>query len=405
MLGSFLDSTGRWSLDFSGGEPTIYPGFADFCVRLARAGHEVNFFSNGIVPFQDVFPGDTIHSVNRVTFSYHLAHDQHEKHMQTLEHNIDYLLRHNVGVAINYVLFPKHKSTPKELRERFDKPGIRLQFHAFQGEVDGKQYPFAYSEEAKARFNEVGDIRARFLMENGYFLPTFKKCRAGNEIFYIALRTGGIYTCEQIQQRELANFEQSTAAADFHANRSPEPLPCPAKRCTCRNTIDQERFLHSHDRWDMANYPAWEKISKPTDEALAYWSGKERAFAEELAGMLKGDHVFIWAGGVHSLMLIRLLRETGFPMGKVKGIIDSEKFKQGRKLHGMKIVSPDHFAEEWGDRCTDIIISSRAFEPEIHAQANRLFGDRYNLIRLYDGRMKNSYEALEPSTEEADSFA
>lgn len=406
MMARFLDHTGRWSLDFSGGEPTIYPGFADFCVRLAKAGQEVNFYTNGIIPLEQAFPGDSIESVNRVVFSYHMTHDQRPNHLQILLDNIDYLRERDIKVQVNYVLYPKHKSHADELRARFDKPGVRLQFHPFQGEVDGKQYPFAYTEEEKAEFNAVGDIRARFLMENGYFLPTFKKCHAGNETFYIALRTGGVYVCEQIQQRELANFEHASAPQDFKANVASDPQPCPAKRCTCRMTVDQEQFLATHDRWDMANYPAWEAISRATHEALAYWHGKERAFADELAGMLRGDTAFVWASGVHSLMMLKLLRENGFPMDRIKGVIDAEKFKQGRILHGMKIISPDRFATEWGDKCTDIIISSRAFEPEIAAEIQRRFGARYNLIRLYDGRMHNSYEALEAtSSDQAESFA
>ncbi len=406
MLGDFLDRTGRWSLDFSGGEPTIYPGFAGFCVRLAQAGHEVNFYTNGVVPLDEAFPDESIRSVRRVVFSYHMTHDQRPAHLQTLLDNIDYLLARNIRIQVNYVLYPKHRSNAEQLRERFDRPGIRLQFHPFQGEVDGRQYPFAYTDEEKAAFNAVGDIRARFLMENGYFLPTFKDCRAGFETFYIALRTGGVYTCEQLQQRELANFEHASAPRDFRANLADRPQPCPAKRCTCRMTVAQEEFLATHDRWDMANYAAWEAISRPTPEALAYWFDKEQAFATELAGMLRGDTVFVWAGGVHSLMLLKLLRANGFPMERIKGIIDSERFKQGRVLHGLKIISPERFDAEWGDRCSDIIISSRAFEPEIHFQARSRYGDRYNLIRLYDGRMRNAYEALEASpSDAAESFA
>jgi len=232
-------------------------------------------------------------------------------------------------------------------------------------------------------------------MEHGYFTPTFKKCRAGFETFYISLRTGGVYVCEQLQQKQLANFFQDGSAEEFLGRVRQTPIRCPAKRCTCRITVDQEEFLATNDPWNMNNYSAWKEISLPTARATEYWSGKERAFVQELGGRLKGEKVFLWGGGVHTLMLLRLLKDQGFPVHKIEGIIDSNPFKHGQEILGINIVSGNNVGWRTGLGCSDILISSRAFEEEIFNDVSAEKATEVNVIRLYDGIMENSYEALE----------
>ena len=394
-LEEFLNRTGIWSLDISGGEPAIYPGFGDFCARLTAAGHQVMFFTNGTIPLVDVLPGASIKEISRVTLSYQIANERNQRLDRVFTENIALLQEHGVEVAVNYVLYPKRKDDPARIKERFDRPGINLQFRAFQGEFEKRQYPFAYSAVEKEAFARIGDLRALFLMENGYYTPTFKKCRAGSETFYISFRTGGVYSCEQLQQREIANFAEANASEVFHSRVSPVPLTCPAKRCTCRLAIDQEKFLETHDVWDLAHYPEWEQLSLPTPEAQDHWARVERSFADELAGRLAGDGVYLWGGGVHTLMLLRLLADNAFPMRSIKGIIDSNSLKHGQAILGFPIISREHFETVCAAECSDILISSRAFEEEIFREIQSRFGERFSVLRLYDGGMKNRYEALD----------
>lgn len=394
-LEKFFNSTGTWELDFSGGEVTIYPGFGDFCRRLAAQGHQVMFYCNGVKDLAEVFPDRSAESLKRVTFSYQLAQEKSGALDRMFEKNVLFLQENGVEVHVNYVLYPERKDTAAAVRRRMENLGVDLQFRAFQGDHEGKQYPFAYSRQEVDDFAAVGDIRALFLMQEGSFTPTFKKCRAGYETFYISLRTGGVYTCEQLQQMELANFYLDSAQADFQKNLLSRPINCPAKRCTCRITVEQESFLAENDPWDMANFPAWREISLPTPRATEYWEKKERDFADELAGRLQGDQVYFWGGGVHTLILLKLLKERGFPLSSVRGIIDSNPFKHGQEILGLTIVSGDSVSWRDGKNCTDIIISSRAFEEEIYQQINGEKSAKVNLIRLYDGSLKNSHEALE----------
>lgn len=395
LFENFLASTGRWSLDFSGGEVAIYPGFAALCERLAAAGHEVNFFTNGTVPLAELFTPERIGDVNRVTLSYQVPHEKVERYERIFDDNIAFLLEHGVEVAVNYVLYPNRKATPEEIRERFDREGVELQYRPFQGEYNKQQYPFSYTAEEKARFAEFGDLRANFLMEHSYYVPTLKKCQAGSSMFYISYRTGGVYICEQLQHRELANFAEAGAAEAFRTHIAPEPQVCMAKRCTCRLTMDQEAFLAKNDVWDMSLYPEWEKLSLPTDEAVAYWQRVEKAFADEVAERISGDNVYIWGAGVHCLMMLKLFHEQGFPLHRIQGIIDSNSLKYGGQLMGLPILSREKFEQRAGDTCSTILISSRAFEEEIAQGIELRYGQRYPVVRLYDGSMKNHYEALD----------
>ncbi len=399
LLVDFLARTGSWTVTMSGGEVTIYPGFADLCRRLHEAGHRVEFFTNGIKPLAEVFPGESIDVVDRVAFSYHVGLEKAASLDAIFDENLAFLRRRGIAVDVNYVLYPGRRDPPQRVKERFLGQGVDFRFLTFQGEFEQKQYPFAYTQEEKRDFARFGDLRAAFLMEHGYYLPTFKKCRAGHRTFYISLRTGGVYMCEQLQQRILADFTTPDGAAAFLAAVAPEPVTCPAKRCTCRLTVDQENFLATHDQWDMSLYPRWESLSLPTAKAVSYWSRRERAFAEELAGRLAGNHVYLWGGGVHTLMLLRLLREQDFPLDRLEGIIDSNPLKHGQEILGIPIVSRRHFDDHGAAACSDILISSRAFEEEIAGIIGQSYGDRFNVVLLYDGGLQNSYEALDGHAE------
>ncbi|WP_432463021.1 radical SAM protein [Agarivorans sp. QJM3NY_33] len=392
---AFFNRTGTWTLVFSGGEPAIYPGFADFCVRLANAGHKVQFFTNGTVPLFDVFDDQSIQSLERVLFSYHPIHEKNQRLDKLFDDNIRYLQSKGVATSGNYVLYPDRADDPKAIRERYENLNVDFRFSVFQGEYQDQMFPFDYSEQEKADFAEVADLRSRYMMEHGYYIPTFKVCEAGRKTFYVSLRTGGVYLCEQLQQKSLANIYSETCADDFQQKVSPKPVICPAKRCSCRLTIPQEQFLQENDLWDQSKYPEWEQISLPKPEALKKWEGAEKAFTDELKSKVKGNVVYLWGGGVHALVLMRQLARWNFPMEKIAGIIDTNPLRQGREMLNKRIVKKAVLSDPALPKCSDIIISSRAFESNIFEEIELSFGEQFNVIRLYDGNFKNQFESIE----------
>jgi len=401
LLVKFLNETGRWTLTMSGGEVTIYPGFADLCTTLAAAGHRVEFFTNGVIPLAEVFDDVSIKAVSRVALSYHVATEKVAQYEDNFNANIEFLKSKHIETDVNYVLYPDRKHEPEMVKNRFLSQNVDFRFLVFQGEYDRKQYPFAHTDAEREDFARYGDLRAAFLMAHGYHQPTFKRCRAGHETFYISLRTGGVYTCEQLQHEQLADFSQPDGSADFRRNVASRPIICPAKRCSCRLTVDQESFLANHDQWDMSLYPEWEQVSLPSPQAVAHWAKVEQDFVTEVADRLTGSNLFFWGGGVHTLNLLRLLKLRNFPLDRLRGIIDSNSLKQGREILGYPIISRKQFLAQGAADCTDILISSRAFDVEISAAIAESFGDRYNVIRLYDGSFNNTFEALDHDFEQA----
>lgn len=395
QLLAFLNRTGTWTLTMSGGEVTIYPGFANLCTRLHQAGHRVEFFTNGVRRLADVFPGNSIQAVSRVAFSYQTASEKAPKLDVIFDENIAFLRDNSVEVDVNYVMYPDRRHHPHDLKERFLAQGADFRFLTFQGEYQKKQYPFAYTDEDRRDFFQYGDLRAAFLMEHGYYQPTFKQCRAGFETFYICLRTGGVYPCEQLQQKKLADFAHPEGVAQFQTQVADRPTVCPARRCTCRLTVEQEQFLAEHDDWDLDLYPEWEKLCLPNDRAIHHWLTLESTIAREITARLGTGSLFLWGGGVHTLMLLKFLQKQGFPLDRARGIIDSNSLKQGEEILGLPIVSRARFEAEGAAGCTDILVSSRAFEEEISADITRLYGTRFNVIRLYDGSLTHDLEAIE----------
>lgn len=393
-LERFFNRTGLWQLIFSGGEPTIYPGFSSFCSSLVRSGHQVSFISNGTIPFPEVFTRDGIKDISQVTLSYHTLHEQNPDLRKRLDDNVAFLVRNGVVVTVNYVLYPRRKESPATIRKQFEQLGAQFKFLAFQGEFEGRRYPYAYTAEDQRMIAQVGDIRARFMIEHGEYMPTFKACRAGSGFFAISLHTGGVYACEQLQQNEIVNLHDSTADEKFLARVRNQPMVCMAKRCFCRFTLEQESFLDNHDVWDMENYPEWERLSLPSPRAKAHWEAQEKRFVDELTPRFTGKFIYLWGGGLHSQALLALLDKWGFPLQNVVGIIDSSPLRQGQSILGIPIVVKDCL-DAATVQCSDILISSRTFEEEIHGEIRETFGDRFHVIRLYDGSMQARFEELD----------
>jgi len=393
FLSEFLNQTGPWDITFTGGEPTIYPGFSFLCSKLVKQGHQVSFISNGIEPLHEQFIDNIFSSIKEVSLSYHLVHEKSSKYAKNFKQNIKFLVNKGIKTTVNYVLYPERNRQPHEVKKEFETLGADFKFLAFQGESKGIQYPKGYTETDKTTVKTIGDIRSRFVVEHGEYCPTFKKCRAGFEFFSLSLHTGSIYVCEQLQHIELANIYSEKCVQDFNQARYTRAMPCPAKKCFCRFTVEQEEFLTKHDVWDMSNYPEWEKISLPTVAAQRHWSKQEQQFVRELSSRISGEKILIWGGGMHTQSLLELLNNFGFPMNHFIGIIDSNTLKQGGEIKGIKIRSLNASINNLLD-CSDVIISSRAFENEISKEVSKYVATSTNVIKLYNGSMSLTMESF-----------
>lgn len=116
--------------------------------------------------------------------------------------------------------------------------------------------------------------------------------------------------------------------------------------------------------------------------------GMRDNFVTSLNCKIKGDNCYIWGGGVHTLKLMNVFSDANFNLNKIKGIIDSDKLKSGKKINGIEVIWKDTLAQNGLNHITDIIISSKEYENDIAIEISRIFGDKVNIIKLYDEEMK-----------------
>lgn len=396
-IAQFLEETGRWSLTISGGEPTIHPGFGEFCARLASAGNQVSIISNGTRPFYKVFPKDTVKALTGVTLSLQSTHEMSDRDMNTFKANIAFLKENDIDLIVNYVLYPDRSSDPQALFDEFMAMGIRIRFKPYMGTYEDKQFPRDYADKERQLIRTHGDLDSMFITEHEYYMPTFKQCNAGHRTFYISGQTGGVHICESLVQKELVNMYQEGASAAFADRIFKQPGPCPAKKCFCWPTVEQEDFLKDTDLLDLERYDEWEKVSLPSSKATDYWNQAESAFISELNTHLQGESIYLWGGGIHTMSLLKLLRRHNFPLQRFAGIIDTNPLQKDKQIYGLSVRSPEEFVNNDLEQCSDVLISSRSYEKEIKAQIGDLIATPLNVVSLYDGSMKNEFDTLSVS--------
>ncbi len=145
QMRQFLTATGRWDLSFSGGEPTIYPGFSGFCENLAADCHHVEIFTNGSVPFARAFPDEAIRYVHRVSFSYHVPHEESDRLDANFEANTRYLRERDIPFKVTYILYPGRKNPLSVVKKRFQDLGGTIVFKLFRVNSRGRPSPVLHA--------------------------------------------------------------------------------------------------------------------------------------------------------------------------------------------------------------------------------------------------------------------
>ena len=222
-----IDRTGlTWLLHITGGEPTIYPRFAELC-RLLTAKHFISFNSNLTHPSAlDIAKHVDPSRISYINAGFHPEERELKKGLPTF-------LKHAYSlIARNFPLFISVVATPDVL-SRFDEIigltatlGIAPLPKLLRGPYKGKHYPAAYSAEEKMAFREFAAKACKTY--NGPFLqglterPSIdvfgdekyldgvapfrgRMCIAGER--FVSLRpNGNVYRCQPKQTNYLGNL-------------------------------------------------------------------------------------------------------------------------------------------------------------------------------------------------------
>jgi MoaA/NifB/PqqE/SkfB family radical SAM enzyme len=146
-----FEATGKtWLLHVTGGEPSIYPGFADLCERLTR-NHYLSLNSNLAHRSIDIF-ADRINP-KRVHFIHAAAHYEERQKRAALDRfigRVHKLRTRQFSVFVSLVMTPEMVRAFPEISAYFESNALSLIPKAMRGKYQGRKYPAAYSSGEKA---------------------------------------------------------------------------------------------------------------------------------------------------------------------------------------------------------------------------------------------------------------
>jgi MoaA/NifB/PqqE/SkfB family radical SAM enzyme len=216
---------GSVHVDISGGEPMIYPQFADFLSRVTRL-HYFGINTNLSVDV-DELPGkiekkDTV----RFNTTFHPLFADFDEFVKKLI----FLEKHAFSVGVSYLAWPGQIEDIPAYREKFQEKGFRLSVLTFWGKYSGKDYPSSYTEREKEIISPNLGRRSGEDFQIKPVITEGKLCRAGSSYATVhpdgkALRCGG--GSWEREDSPLGNiFDSEFRLLD-------EPTPCTSRYCPC----------------------------------------------------------------------------------------------------------------------------------------------------------------------------
>jgi MoaA/NifB/PqqE/SkfB family radical SAM enzyme len=259
-----FDRTGlTWLLNLTGGEPTVYPGFAELCVGLTKR-HFISMNTNlsrpSILAFADrVDPG----RVNFINAGLHYVERMERKGLETFIRHHNHLRDRGFPIFVSIVATPEVLERMDAIAEALRPAGVRPVPKLLRGLHGGKQYPRAYTDRDRERFRRHARLaRASYSHLLGmhaelpsinpfgdddflHGVPSYggRMCDAGHRFVTVRLN-GRVFRCSDKQA--LGNILQGTFA------RRPGPAVCDTHYCFyfC------QKHAHPRPYADLAHIPA-----------------------------------------------------------------------------------------------------------------------------------------------------
>jgi hypothetical protein len=147
----------------TGGEPSIYPGFADLCEGLTR-NHYLSLNSNLAHRSIDVF-ADRV-DPKRVHFIHAAVHYEERQRREALDlfiGRVHRLRTRQFHVFASLVMTPEMVRAFPEISAYFESNDLSLVPKAMRGKYQGRKYPAAYSSGERALIREyLSEARRKY---------------------------------------------------------------------------------------------------------------------------------------------------------------------------------------------------------------------------------------------------
>jgi molybdenum cofactor biosynthesis enzyme MoaA len=247
---------------FSGGEPTIYPGFFDI-VSVLLEKHTVDITTNlsfNIKSLTDkVKPGGI-----SISASFHPEYNKIESFLEKalFLHNNDY------PSTIAYVAYPPYLKEIEAAKSLVESNKILFKIIPYQGEYEGRKYPESYTIQERilieglsvsSQDTHLNDLNSRWYDWNVKRDKETKEkkgslCRMG-QMYAKIFPDGRIARCCALDKNG-APLGILGHIADLDFRLLDEPMPCLAEHCPCFKSM---LVGFEEDKW----LPLWEALEHP----------------------------------------------------------------------------------------------------------------------------------------------
>jgi MoaA/NifB/PqqE/SkfB family radical SAM enzyme len=259
-----FDLTGfTWLLNMTGGEPTVYPRFAEMCAGLTER-HFISMNTNlsrpSILAFGDVVDPVRVGFINA---GLHYHERIVRKGLETFIRHHNYLQERGFPIFVSAVATPEVLERMEEIVEALRPAGVRPIPKLLRGMHDGKRYPRSYTDLDRERFRHYTRLSRQFygpLLATRAEAPstnpfgdenflhgipsyTGRMCEAGHR--FVTIRPNGrVFRCSN--KVPLGNLLRGTFA------RRTEPAVCDTHYCFyfC------QKYALSKPSSDIARIPA-----------------------------------------------------------------------------------------------------------------------------------------------------
>jgi len=231
-----LDNTKKtFLITLSGGEPFLVPNFTDACKRITEKHFitlNTNLTSDRIKDFAEKIDPKR---VKYIVASFHLKELERTNLVGKYVSNLDILRKKGFNVLVQEVGYPPYIKELIFYKDLFRKMGVVLTFQKFIGELDGKKYPEAYTDEEIETFGMKDEKGEGFndFFQNGQI------CNAGYNAC-VAYQRGDIHPCFQFNKEDdktkIGNLYKEIRFND-------DMMKCPFDSCSCPlNQYDKKLF-------------------------------------------------------------------------------------------------------------------------------------------------------------------
>ncbi len=141
-----FDATGKtWLIHITGGEPAIYPDFADLCDQLSQ-NHYLSINSNLWHPSIDAFAEKVNpERVAYVNAGVHAEERQKKASLDVFIKRVHKLQKHQFNVLVSLLMTPQMVCHFPAISKDFESHGLHLIPKVMRGVYEGKRYPAMYS--------------------------------------------------------------------------------------------------------------------------------------------------------------------------------------------------------------------------------------------------------------------